>query len=89
MENLLAAHTCRAFQSFLEYINPVANQMLPRAPSTIIIHAQQLFFEGKMHFHHISATAISEIDITCDMWTPPGILAIVAHFTSNELVYIP
>ena len=77
------------FRALLEYINPAANQMLPRSHTTITTHARQLFLEGKIRMRHILATAISDIHITCDMWTSPnhlGMLAVVAHFTSDKLV---
>ena len=44
--------------------------------------------EGKIRLRHILATAISDVHITCDMWTSPnhlGILAVVAYFTSEKL----
>lgn len=75
------------FRAFLEYINPVANQMLPNSNSTMKIHAQSLFAEGKRRLQHIFATAVSDIHITCDMWTSPnhlGLLTVVAHFTSEK-----
>ena len=43
--------------------------------------------EGKIRLHYLLATAISDIYITCDMWTllnHLGILAVVAHFTSEK-----
>lgn len=76
-----------AFRSFLEYINPVANRLLPNAGSTIKIHAEALFREGKQRIRHILATAMSDIHITCDMWSSPnhlGFLAVVAHFTNEK-----
>lgn len=48
----------------------------------------KLFEEGKQRLRYILATAISDIHVTCDMWTSPnhlGILAIVGHFTSENL----
>ena len=45
-------------------------------------------YEGKQRLHHILGTAISDVYITCDMWTSPnhlGILAVIAHFTSEKL----
>lgn len=72
----------------LEYINPKANELLPRSDNTIKAHAFKLFEEGKHRLRHILATAISDIHITCDMWTSPnylGILAVVGHFTSESL----
>lgn len=80
--------THRHFRSFLEYVNPVANRLLPDSSDTIRQHASKLFQEGKQRLRHILASAISDIHITCDMWTLPnhlGLLAIIAHFTSEKL----
>lgn len=77
-----------SFRALLEYINPKANELLPRSPQTIRAHAMKLFEEGKQRLRYILATAISDIHVTCDMWTSPnhlGILAIVGHFTSENL----
>ena len=35
------------FRTFLEYVNPVANRMLPNSESTMKIHAESLLAEGK------------------------------------------
>lgn len=78
----------QAFRTLLDYISPPANQLLPRSGNTIKAHASQLFQEGKARLRHILATAISDIHITCDMWTSPnylGILAVIGHFTSEKL----
>ena len=75
------------FRTFLEYINPVANRMLPDSDSTLKIHAEGLFEEGKQRLRHMLAIALSDIHITCDMWSSPnylGLLAVVAHFTSEK-----
>ena len=75
------------FRTFLEYINPVANRILPDSDSTLKIHAEGLFEEGKQRLHHMLAIALSDIHITCDMWSSPnylGLLAVVAHFTSEK-----
>lgn len=77
----------RGFRTFLEYVNPVANRLLPNAGSTIRLHAQGLFEEGKKRIRHILGTALSDIHITCDMWTSPNnlaLLGVVAHFTTEK-----
>lgn len=86
----LAFHqvTHEPFRTFLEYVNPVANRQLPNASEIIRQHALKLFAEGKQRLRHIFASALSDIHITCDMWTSPNnlpILAIVSHFTSEKL----
>ncbi len=76
-----------AFRTFLEYVNPVANRMLPNSDSTVKIHAEALFAEGKQRLRYMLATALSDIHITCDIWTSSnhlGLLAVVAHFTSEK-----
>ena len=75
------------FRTFLEYINPVANRMLPDSNYTVKTHAKGLFAEGKQRLRHILATALSDIHIICDIWTSPnyiGLLGVVAHFTSEK-----
>ena len=77
----------QGFRIFLEYINPVANRMLPNSDSTIKSHAAGIFAEGKQRLRHLLATAISDIHITCDMWTSPnrlGLLGVVGHFTEED-----
>ena len=76
------------FQAFLEFLNPAANQLLPRSSDTMTIHATTLHAEGKQRLRHILASALSDIHITCDMWSSPnhlGLLAVVAHFTDEHL----
>lgn len=66
------------FRDCLEYVSPTANRLLPNASSTIRLHAMALML----------ATAISDIHVTCDMWTSPNhlaILAVVAHLTNKKL----
>lgn len=77
-----------AFRSVLEHCNPIANQMLPYSSAAIRESAQRLFVEGKQRIRYLLATAISDIHITCNLWTSPnhiGMLAVVAHFTSEKL----
>ncbi len=80
--------THKPFRDLLKYINPAANRLLPNAPSTIRIHALGLFNKGKQRLRYILAVAISDIHITCDMWTSLnhlGVIAIIAHFISEKL----
>ena len=80
--------THREFWAPLEYINSVVNQMLSDSGQTIKIHAKALFYEEKQWLQHVLATFISDIHITCDMWTSPnhlGILAVIGHFTTEKL----
>ena len=75
------------FRTFLEYINPATNRLLPDSDSTIKINAEDLFDEGKERLRHILATALSDIHLTCDIWTSPnhlGLLAVIGHFTSEK-----
>ena len=76
------------FRDWLEYVNPVANKLLPSSHETIRKQTFALMQEGKARLRHILAAACSDIHITCDMWTSPnqlGVLAVVAHFTSEKL----
>ena len=80
--------THKPFRAFLEYISPPANKILPNAAATVEKHAFELFAEGKRRLRHIMLSALSGIHITCDIWTSPnhlGILAVVAHFTAESL----
>ena len=77
----------REFRAFFEYVNPFVNRMPPKSDSTINSHTENLFAEGKQRLRHMLATALSNIHITCDIWTPSncfGLLAVVAHFTSEK-----
>ena len=76
------------FRDFLEYVNPAANRLLPTASSTIRLHAIKQLEEGRRRLRHMLATALSDIHITCDMWTSPnnlGVLAIIAYITLEKL----
>ena len=55
------------FRIFLDYVNPVANCLLPNSNTTVKIHAEALFEEGKKRLRHMLAIAISDIHITCDI----------------------
>ena len=75
-------------RDFLEYVNPTANRLLPTASSTIRLHAISLLEEERHRLFYMLATALSDIHITYDLWTSPnnlGVLAIIAHFTSEKL----
>ena len=75
------------FRAFLEYVNPMANRILPDSNSTIKTHSEGLFAEGKQRLRHMLDTAISDIHITCDIWTSSNqlnLLAVIGHFTSED-----
>ena len=40
----------------MEYVNPVANRLLLDSDSTVKIHAEGLFEEGKQRLRHMLAT---------------------------------
>lgn len=92
--NLLFNHVQNSgFRTFLEYVNPVANRMLPDFNSTVKIYAEALFAEGKQRLRHMLGTALSDIHLTCDMWTSPnhlGLLPVIGYFTSekNKLIAV-
>ena len=71
----------------MEYINPAANELLPRSHNTIKARVLTLFDEGKKRIQHILQSALSDIHFTCDLWTSPnylGLLGITAHFTAED-----
>ena len=75
------------FRVFLDYINPAANDVLPRSHNTIRARVITLYEEGKDRVRHILQSAISDIHLTRDLWTSPnhlGLLGITAHFTNEE-----
>ena len=75
------------FRAFLQYCNPVAEERLPRAHSTIKNRLIELFEQGRNNVKTYLRAAISEVHITCDLWTSPNhlpILGINAHFTSES-----
>ena len=66
----------------------MANRLLLSRPEIIRQYTLALMREGKQRLRHILGTAISDVHITCDIWTSPnhlGILAVIAHFTSKKL----
>jgi len=66
------------FRSFLEYVNPSVNSLLPNSPNTFKAHAIRLFEEGKKRLRAILGSAVSEIHISCDAWTSPNYLSALA-----------
>ena len=76
------------FRTFLQYISPVANDMLPNSHSTITDRIMKLFFEGQQLIQLVLRRAVSDIHLTCDMWSSPNhkqFLAVLAHFTYERL----
>ena len=76
------------FRDFLEYVNSAANRLLLTSSTTIRTHAIHLLEEGRRRLRHQLATALSDIHITCDLWTSPNsleVLAVIAYFTSEKL----
>ena len=73
---------------FIEYINPAANLSLPNSGATIKSHVLQLFVEGQRRISYILSCAVTDIHISCDVWTATNnlpALAIVAHFADEKL----
>lgn len=50
-----------AFRTFLEYVNPVANRMLPNSESTMKIHAETLLADGKRGLARDDKQALSRL----------------------------
>ena len=66
----------------------MVNRLLLSGPEIIRQHTLALMREGKQRLCYILGTAISDVYITCDMWTSLnylGILAVIAYFTSKKL----
>jgi hypothetical protein len=77
----------QAFRSFLKYVSPAANDLLPESAATIKADIQQTYNEKKLEAQHALQTSISSIHFSCDAWTSPanlGILGIMAHFVSED-----
>ena len=75
------------FRVFLNYVNEAANSLLPTSHNTIKSRIMQLFWEEKQRIRSLLHTTISDIYITCDLWSLDnslGLLGIVAHFTSEN-----
>lgn len=75
------------FRTFLEYINPTANEILPDSHSTICSRIMSLYEEGKRRICLVLQDALSSIHISCDGWTSPnglGIMGVVGHFTNED-----
>ena len=75
------------FRVFLNYVNEAANSLLPTSHNTIKSRIMQLFWEEKQRVRSLLHTTISDIYITCDLWSLDnslGLLGIVAHFTSEN-----
>ena len=76
------------FRSFLEYISPEANLLLPNSHNTIQKRAMVLYQHGKKLIRQLLLRAQSDIHITCDVWTSPNhlpFLAILGHFVDERL----
>lgn len=77
----------RQFFCKRDYVNPAANELLPSSHNTIRAKFLHLFQEGKTRVQYLLQLAISDVHITCDLWTSPnhlGILGVTAHFTNED-----
>ena len=76
------------FRALLEYINPSVNRVLSDSSTTIRTHAAAIFKKGKKRLRSILSRALSDIHITCDVWTSSNhlaLLAVVGHYTTDQL----
>ena len=75
------------FRTLLQYINPIANLLLPCSDTTLHTRAQSLFREGQKRLVHYLHSALTSTHISCDLWTSSnslGILAVVSHFVDES-----
>lgn len=71
-----------------QFMNAPANALLPRSGSTIRLRVLELFHEGQKRTRLMLQNALSSINITCDAWTSPnrlGMLAVVFHFVNKNV----
>lgn len=71
------------FREFLEYLNPDTLCWLPRAHSTIGIWVQRQYESYKQRVKQNLKNALSKIHVSCDLWTSPNglpILALIFHY---------
>ena len=64
------------FRSFLQYISPNANELLPRDPKTIRGDLRCAVNGLKSYVQRSLSTALSRVHIICDAWTSPNGYAI-------------
>ena len=75
------------FCTWLEYVNSVANELLPNSGTTIRPRIMSLYQEGQRRICLVLQDALSSIHISCDGCIAPnslGIFGIVGHFTDEE-----
>lgn len=74
-------------RTFLEYINPMANSLLPYSPSTISSLLTRTYLFEKDVIKQTLQSALSSIHLTLDLWSSPNhlsLLGIVAHYTDDN-----
>jgi hAT family C-terminal dimerisation region len=77
----------RAFRTFLQYISPSANELLPESDTTIHQDILDCYVRLKSDVKQRLQSALSLVHITCDLWTSGnrlGLMGIVAHFVDED-----
>ncbi len=77
----------RAFRTFLQYVNPSANDLLPESDTTIRQDILDCYTRLKYDVKQRLQSALSPIHITCDLWTSGnrlGLMGMVAHFVDED-----
>jgi len=76
-----------SFREFVSYLNPYADQHIPKCGDTIRSHAKSLFELAKMSLMESLSNARSEIHYSFDLWTSPNykaMIAIIGHWTADD-----
>lgn len=77
----------RAFRTFLQYISPATNDLLPESDTTIHQDMLGCYIQLKSETKQRLQSALSPIHITCDLWTSSnrlGLMGVVAHFVDED-----
>ncbi|OAQ57447.1 transposase-like protein [Purpureocillium lilacinum] len=76
-----------AFRDFIRYIRPVADDLLPRAGSTVKVDLQNAYDNKKEFIKRALQNALSSIHIVPDNWTSPnclGVIGFTAQFVTED-----
>jgi BED zinc finger len=76
-----------AFRNFVEYLNPLAVNKVPKSANTVRADIVKCFQVAKKTINQSLQTSKSKIHLTFDLWSSPNyksIIAIVGHWTNSE-----
>ncbi|KAG9375775.1 hypothetical protein A1F94_013519 [Pyrenophora tritici-repentis] len=77
----------RAFRTFLQYISPATNDLLPESDTTIRQDMLSCYMQLKSETKQRLQSALSPIHITYDLWTSSnrlGLMGVVAYFVDED-----